>query len=71
MRRKFENRTLSVVAQQKKNGDWRILSCWLNPPLEGTSDWKEYKRYHKFREAYEKAGFWGKFWVVLKRQLGF
>lgn len=70
-RRKFAGRTLSVVAQLKTHDEWRVLSCWLNPPLQGTVDWKEYKRYHQYRREYAQAGFWRKFWLVLKRQLGF
>lgn len=70
-RRKYGERTLSVVAQPAEGHQWRILSCWLNPPMEGTPDWKEYQRYHEFRRSYDRAGFWGKFWLLLKRQLGF
>jgi len=58
---------VTIIATQNEQKEWLVLSCWINPPLPGSID-IEKKNYYR---AYKKASFWGKFWVILKRQLGF
>lgn len=65
-RKRFEVSTVTLIATQNEKNEWVVLSVWIDPPLPGTKDFQEKERYH----AYRKAGFWGKFWLTLKNQLG-
>lgn len=62
----FDGSEISVVAAKNEQGEWVIISCWIDPPLPGTKDWYRKQRYL----AYQKAGFWGKLWRLVLRQLG-
>ena len=64
--KRFGNVRISVIAKQNEQDEWIILSCWREPPLAWTKDAKKKANYHK----YQRAGFWGKFWMVVKKQLG-
>lgn len=66
LRKRFETSTVTVIAKQNDRKEWVVLSCWIDPPLPGTKDYKERQRYH----AYRKAGFWGKVWLTIRNQLG-
>lgn len=57
---------ITIIATQNENREWLILSCWIDPPLPGSIDIKK----RDFYRAYKKAGFWGKFWLILKKQMG-
>jgi hypothetical protein len=57
---------ITVIATQNEKREWLILSCWIDPPLPGSIDIKN----NKYWQAYKKAGFWGKFWITIKKQLG-
>lgn len=65
--KKIGNSFVTVIATQNEKKEWIILSCWVDPPIYGTRDWKS-KQYYK---EYQKAGFWGKLWVIFKKQIGF
>ncbi len=65
--KRFNTSLVTVIAKQNEKREWIILSCWIDPPLPGSIDAKEKERYWK----YQKTGFWGKIWMVFKRQLGF
>lgn len=65
--KKVQNSTVTIIAKQNEKNEWLILSCWINPPLYGTTDYRMKKRY----KQYQKASFWGKFWLTIKSQLGF
>ncbi len=65
-RKRLGQSTVTVIASKNDRNQWVILSCWIDPPLPGTKDFKEKKRY----QAYQKAGFWGKIWISIKSQLG-
>jgi hypothetical protein len=45
-----------------------VISAWINPPYAGTE--KEKERWIEYKNAYARAGFWGKCWLVFKRQIG-
>jgi hypothetical protein len=66
-RKKFNQSTLTLIAKQNEKKEWIILSCWIDPPLPGTKDFKDKQNYLSF----QKAGFWGKLLITLKSQLGF
>ncbi len=65
--KKFGNSTVTIIAKQNEKYEWLILSCWIDPPIVGYMDYYKKKRYVE----YGKAGFWGKFWITFKEQLGF
>ena len=65
-RKRFGAQTVTAIVKQNDQGEWIVLSCWIDPPLPGTKDYKMKQRYH----AYRKAGFWGKVWITIKSQLG-
>lgn len=64
--RKFGSSYVTIIAMQNEKKEWIVLSCWIDPPLYGTRDWKK-KEYYK---AYKKAGVWGKIWILFKQQIG-
>ncbi|MCR4329268.1 MAG: DUF4258 domain-containing protein [Candidatus Roizmanbacteria bacterium] len=56
----------TVIALHKNDG-WVILSIWRNPPAVGTAD----ARHSTLYQAYQKSGFWGKIWIIVREQFGF
>ncbi|MDQ3098985.1 MAG: hypothetical protein M3Q44_04525 [bacterium] len=64
--KKFGISLVTVIAKQNEKGEWLILSCWIDPPLPGSIDIKK----NEFWKKYKKAGFWGRFWLTLKKQIG-
>lgn len=62
----FGNSLVTIIATQTEKREWLILSCWIDPPLPGSIDSKK----NEYYKAYKKAGFWGKFWLTLKKQIG-
>lgn len=65
-RKKFGNSTVTIIAKPNERNEWIILSCWIDPPLAGTEDFKKREAYIKYR----KASLWGKVFLTLKKQLG-
>jgi len=65
--RKYGNSLVTVIASQNDRKEWIILSCWIDPPLAGSIDIKK----KVWEKEYGKASFWKKFWLEIKRQLGF
>lgn len=65
--KRFNHSLVTIIAKKNEKNEWVILSCWIDPPLPGTVDAKKKEEYRK----YQKAGFWGKFFLTLKKQLGF
>lgn len=66
----FGKSKVTVIAKKNDRDEWLILSCFIDPPLYDTKDYYQRKDYIKFKRNYKKAGFWGKFWLELKKQLG-
>jgi hypothetical protein len=64
-RKSFGNSVVTVVAKKNDHRQWVIVSCWINPPIPGTIDARKKAWYKKFRAA----GFWGKFWMEIKRAI--
>lgn len=64
--KKFDNTTVTVIAKHTENHEWLVVSCWMDPPLPGTRDAKQKEAY----KNYQKKGFWGKFFLTIKSQLG-
>lgn len=36
--KKLDTYTITVIATQNEKREWVILSCWIDPPLEGSVD---------------------------------
>ncbi len=64
--RKFNNSSVVVICKQNEKKEWIILSCWANPPIYGSSEYKN----KQLDKELKSAGFWKGLWLELKRQLG-
>lgn len=64
--KRVDTSRITLIAKQNEKREWIVLSCWIDPPLPGSIDAKKKERYLK----YQKASFWGKFFLTLKNQLG-
>ena len=65
-RKRFGKSTVTIISKKNERNEWLILSCWIDPPLPGTEDFKKREAYFK----HKKASFWGKVWYSVKKQLG-
>ena len=65
-KKRFNNQTVTVVTAKSREGKYLILSSWINPPIVGTSDYKN-KEYDK---QMKKAGGLKKLFLTLIRQIG-
>lgn len=75
--KKIGNRTVTSICKKNNLGEWVVLSAWIDPPIEGTADFRNreaYKRKQKKEIEYykrmEKASFWGKLWLTFRKQFG-
>jgi hypothetical protein len=64
--KRFGPSLVTVIATQSEKKEWLVLSNWIDPPLPGSIDIKK----QEYWKQYKKAGFLGKFWLTLKKQLG-
>lgn len=64
--KRFDSSKVTIIAKQNEKKEWIILSGWIDPPMPGSLDFKKKEQYKK----YQKASFWGKFWLTFKGQLG-
>lgn len=63
--KQFGSSRVTLIAKQNDKYEWIVLSAWIDPPLPGSPDAKQKVAYHQ----YQKASFWGKLWLTLKKQL--
>lgn len=63
--KRYQHSLITLIAKQNDRSQWVVLSAWIDPPLQGTWDAKK-KAYWK---EYQRAGFFGKWWVVFKQAL--
>ncbi len=63
----FEGFKTGLIAKQNEKNEWIVISFFRDPPLSGSLDERKKYRWQK----YQKAGFWGKTWIIVKQQLGF
>lgn len=76
--KRFGGYTVTAIAKKNDIGEWVVLSAWMDPPLEGTHDYRDKVKYKKRQEKekvldkrIEKASFWGKMWLTFRKQAGF
>lgn len=63
--KRFGKSTVTVIAKQNEKYEWIILSCWIDPPLYGTEDYKKNQEYKKFT----RTKGWKRWLLTLKKQL--
>lgn len=63
--KKFGSYTITVIYKHNPQHETIILSVWMDPPLPGSRDAKEKDWWRK----YKKAGFLGKLWLQLTKQI--
>lgn len=63
--KKFGKSLVTIIATKNDKREWIILSCWVDPPMEGSIDIQKKKDYIK----YQKAGFWGRLWIDVRKQV--
>lgn len=66
LQKKFDGRTFAAIIKSNGQGESIILSCWVNPPFPGTTDYKRRQRYF----AKQKATPLKKLWFSLLDLLG-
>lgn len=62
----FGKQTVSVITAKGDNGEYLILSAWIDPPNPGTYDYKKEKYRHDMRES----GRMKKFLLTFLHQIG-
>ncbi len=65
--REFGHQKVHAIIKENNRGENILLSCWINPPNLGTTDYKN----EKLRKDYRKASNLKKMWMTLLNQLGF
>lgn len=63
--KRFGNNSVTIVFQHNEKRETIIISAWMDPPLKGSRDTKE----KEWWEKYKKAGFMGKIWLTLIKQV--
>ncbi|MCD8484287.1 DUF4258 domain-containing protein [Candidatus Woesebacteria bacterium] len=62
----FDGHTITAVVAPNDQNELVIVSCWVDPPFEGTKAWRKKQRWYTYRTL----PWWQKIiWVMLK-QLG-
>ncbi|MEP7166719.1 MAG: hypothetical protein ABI758_01920 [Candidatus Woesebacteria bacterium] len=64
--KQFGSQRVTVITKQNDRHEWIVISAWIDPPHAGTQDAKK----RAYWQEYRRAGFWGKWWVMLKQSLG-
>lgn len=75
--KQFNAHMVTTIAKKNDIGEWVVLSVWMDPPLKGTSDFSKHEKYQKrmnknrvLDRKMEKASFWGKVWISVRKQIG-
>jgi hypothetical protein len=63
---RFENKLIAAIVKDNSRGEKIILSCWINPPYPGTTDFKKRERYL----AKQKGSIIRKIWLSLLDVMG-
>lgn len=64
--KQFGPSRVTVVAHRNEQGQWIVVSCWIDPPVYGTKDWYKRERYAR----YKKAPWWQKIFMLVGKQVG-
>lgn len=63
---RFDKHTITAVVSPNTENELVIVSCWVDPPFEGTKDWKKKKRWN----IYKTLPWWKKLLWLAGRQIG-
>ncbi len=63
--KKFGNVSVTIVFKYNEKRETIIISAWMDPPLPGSKDAAQ----KDWWEKYKKAGFMGKIWLTLVKQM--
>lgn len=64
--KKYSDFTVTAIATKNEEGALLVLSCWRDPPVYGTHDYRKKKRYKEFK----RAGFWKRLWLDILTSFG-
>ena len=54
-----------VVAGPNDGGEWIVISCWINPPLQDSLDYKK----DVWQRKYNSSSVWGKILLEIKKAI--
>ncbi len=54
--KRYGTQKVTAIVAKGPEGEDVVLSCWIDPPVYGTQDYRKKERYRR----YQKAGFWEK-----------
>jgi hypothetical protein len=60
-------KTITLIISKNRTGEKVVVSAWIDPPAEGTKDYRHRQNYLE----YQKASSLKKIWLIIKEQLGF
>ncbi len=63
--KKFGDHSVTIVFKHNAKRETIVISAWMDPPLPGTRDAAQ----KDWWEKYKKAGFMGKLWLTLIKQV--
>ena len=49
--KKYKDITVTVIARKNEKKEWIVLSCWVDPPLQGSIDILKRKKYLELKNA--------------------
>jgi hypothetical protein len=64
-KKRFGNYLLSIIFKHNEKNEIVIISAWMDPPMPDSKDARE----KEWWEKYKRAGFWGKLWLTLIKQI--
>lgn len=65
-KKRFDHQTVTVITKFTDKGDSLILSSWINPPIPGSSDFKNQQRSNEMKKASNLK----KIWLTVLHQIG-
>ncbi len=48
--KRYEHVTVTLIAKKNERKEWIIVSCWVDPPLPGSTDIQKKKEYWRNRK---------------------
>lgn len=65
-RKRVKTSLITMIMNKNEQGEWIVVSCWIDPPLPGTKD----ERKQRDWQRYQKATGLLKWYLSFKRALG-
>lgn len=64
--KRYKQSLITLICARNTRGETVVISCWIDPPLPGTSDARKKKQWKR----YKNAGVLGKIWMQVLKQFG-